>query len=87
MTARTGAAVDGDGGAETDARGSLERMRREQVQRALRRLEARGEVTDEQRRTVERLSYRLVGALRGPAAGVVASADGRATVRNYFQTE
>ncbi|MFC6823533.1 hypothetical protein [Halopelagius fulvigenes] len=85
MTARTEAAVDADGGAETDALGPVERMRREQVRRALRRLEAQGEMTDEQRRTVERLSNCLVGALRDPAH--VVAADDRATVRNYFQTE
>ncbi|RDI70082.1 hypothetical protein [Halopelagius longus] len=87
MTARTEAAVDADEAAGADVGGPVERMRREQVRRALRRLEAQGGVTDEQRRTVERLSHRLVGALRDPAARVVASADDRATVRNYFQTE
>lgn len=90
MTVCTFASASGgsDGGVGTDAAEAVERMRREQVRRALHRLEAQGEVTDEQRRTVERLSNRLVRVLRDPAAGVVETrADDAEAVRNYFQTE
>lgn len=89
MTASVESSVDADELAEADEAASRERMRREQTRRALRRLEAHGELTAEQRRTVERLSHRLVGALRDPTACVVAESTGgdAAAVRNYFQRE
>lgn len=89
MTASVEASVDSGESAEADGAEPVERIRREQTRRALRRLEAQGELTAEQRRAVERLAHRLVGALRGPAAGVVAASarDGSAAVRNDFQRE
>lgn len=64
-----------------DVRPHHEAMRREQVGRALRRLEGLDDVTDAQRRTIRELSHRLVASLSPLAAAVERDADRPTSVR------
>lgn len=64
---------------------NAEAVRAEQVERALARLRANGELTDEQRVAVERLSERLVdGVLAAPRGRLRESADDAETVRTVL---
>jgi glutamyl-tRNA reductase len=70
----SGVTADGDEPELAAIRARASTVRDEQVERALRRLEARGELTPERREAIERLADRLVDRLVAvPEAGIAAA--------------